>query len=61
MRLGVTRMLFKTRGPREEEKERVPLAVTGSMDPLPTMMLEEMEGMEDEGDDDESIPELLAM
>ena len=54
-------MLFKMRGPREEEKERVPLAVTGSMDPLPTMMLEGMEGMEDEGDDDESIPELLAI
>ena len=61
MRLGVARMLFKTRGPREEEKEREPVVVTGSMDPLPTMMLEGMEGMEDEGDDDESIPELLAM
>ena len=61
MRLGVARMLFKTRGPREEEKERVPLAVTGSMDPLPTMMLEGMEEKKDKGEDDESIPELLAM
>ena len=57
----MTRMLFKTRGPREEEKEREPVVVTGSMDPLPTMMLEGMEEMVDKGEDDESIPELLAM
>ena len=57
----MTRTLFKMRGPREEEKEREPVVVTGSMDPLPTMMLEGMEEMEDKGEDDESIPELLAM
>ena len=50
-------MLFRMRGPRAEGKEKEPVEVTGSRDPLPTTMLG---GLEEE-EEDVRIPELVAM